>query len=361
MKLLILRSNPRKNGYTERLTDFFVTGSKEAGADIIDIDLCAKDVKHCLGCYGCWIQTPGKCVLNDDMQQLVELFLDADVIVFSTPLNAYSVNSRMKAFLDRTLVLARPGFVITPKGLVGNCLRFPEKWPKKMAAIAVGAFKGEENFAAIRSTFELYANGMNIEFCGMVIRPESYLFQFALAKPKTVKLIETAFVKAGYALVAEGVIAPALLEQAAMPLSSDVRHFQQYSNIYWEHALAMGARGADLEALQQSVTMDVRILMREMARSLDPSATAKLKAVFQFDFPDKNYFFRVCVNKGSCVLTEEKTASPDLRVTCAANAWAGVFMRKVNVRDALINHLIELEGDKSLFSRLDRYFPPPVM
>jgi hypothetical protein len=36
-------------------------------------------------------------------------------------------------------------------------------------------------------------------------------------------------------------------------------------------------------------------------------------------------------------------------------------MRHINVRDALVNHLIELEGDKSLFSRLDRYFPPPVV
>jgi Multimeric flavodoxin WrbA len=361
MKLLILRSNPRKNGYTQRLTDLFVKGSQEAGADITDINLCDMDLKHCLGCYCCWLQTPGTCILKDDIGGLFQQFLDADTIVFSSPLNAYSVNSHLKVFLDRTLALAQPGFVMTPQGLVGNRLRYPEKWPKKMAAIVVGAFKGEENFSAVQSMFELYSGGLNIDFCGMMIRSESYLLQFTLAKPKTVKLIETAFVKAGYELVAEGTISQAMKDQAALPLSSDQSHFQQYSNIYWEHAVAMGKDAADLEALQQRVTRDVRILMREMARSIDPFATAKLKAVLQFDFPDKGLFYRITIIKGSCSLTEEKTGSPDLRVRCSSETWARVFMREINMREALVSHQIELEGDKSLFSRLDRYFPPPVV
>jgi putative sterol carrier protein len=209
--------------------------------------------------------------------------------------------------------------------------------------------------------FELYSSGLNIDFCGIMIRPESYLLQFTLAKPKTVKLIETAFVKAGYELVAEGTISQAMKDQAALPLSSDQSHFQQYSNIYWEHAVAMGKDAADLEALQQRVTRDVRILMREMARSIDPVSTAKLKAVLQFDFPNKGLYYRITLIKGSCTLTEEKTDSPDLRVRCSSETWARVFMREINMREALVSHQIELEGDKSLFSRLDRYFPPPVV
>ncbi|MGB7568207.1 MAG: NAD(P)H-dependent oxidoreductase [Chitinivibrionales bacterium] len=361
MKLLMLRSNPRKNGYTQRLTDLFIKGSREAGADITDINLCDKDLKHCLGCYCCWIQTPGTCVLKDDIEGLFQQFLDADTIVFSSPLNAYSVNSHLKVFLDRTLALAQPGFVITSRGHMGNLLRYPERWPKKMAAIVVGAFKGNDIFSSIRSNFELYGNAMSIDLCGILVRPESYLLQFTFAKPKTVKLVETAFIKAGYELVSRGAISDAIIDQAALPLSSDLVHFQHYSNIYWEHAVAMEKNANDLEGLQQRVTRDVRILMREMARSIDPLATAKLKAVFQFDFPDKGLYYRLTVNKGSCSLTEEKTGSPDLRVRCSSEIWANVFMRQINVRDALANHQIELEGDKSLFSRLDRYFPPPVV
>jgi|WetSurMetagenome_2_1015567.scaffolds.fasta_scaffold65627_2 multimeric flavodoxin WrbA/putative sterol carrier protein len=361
MKLLIIKSFPRKNGYTNYCTEFFVQGAREAGATISEIDLTKSRLDHCLGCYSCWNTTPGACVLADDMKGLLEKILEADTLVFSTPLNAYNLNSHVKIFLDRTLPLTAPGFEISDSGLVRNRLRFPSKWPKKMAAIVVGAFCGEENFAGARKIFELYANGMNIQWCGMVNRPESFLLQFSLAKPKTIKRIEAAFVKAGFELVTEGRISSQVIKQAALPLSSDIEHFKQYSNIYWEHAVALGKGAGDLQALQRRVTTDVRILMHEMARSIDSVATTRLKAVFQFDFPDKDYYFRIAVNNGACVLSEEKTASPDLRVRCSTETWAGIFVNRSSVRDALMARRIELEGDKSLFMRLDRYFPPPDM
>jgi multimeric flavodoxin WrbA len=347
MKLLIVRAHPRKNGYTRHCTDLFLKGAREGGADITDIDLSTMEIKHCLGCYSCWVSSPGKCVLSDDMERLLLLFLEAETIVFSTPLNSYGINSYLKIFLDRTLPLTMPGFTIS-EGLIRNRLRHSQRWPKKMAAIAVGAFKGEENFSALKKTFELYANGMELGYCGTLIRPESYMLQFTLAKPKTVKLIEAAFIKAGYELVTEGAFSRAIMEQAALPLSPDVSSFQRYSNIYWEHAESMGKDATDLFALQKLVTSDVRILMYEMARSIDPCATARLKAVFQFDFIDKALHYRITVDKGACRLTEETTDSPDLRISCTTDCWANIFIRQINIREALL-------------SRLDRYFPPPAL
>jgi putative sterol carrier protein len=101
--------------------------------------------------------------------------------------------------------------------------------------------------------------------------------------------------------------------------------------------------------------------MQEMARSIDPQATAKLKAALQFEFPDKDLRFTLTVDHGSCSFIEEKSGAPDLKVTCSSEVWAKVFMRQINIRDALVNKQIVLEGDKFLFSRLDRYFPPPIM
>ena len=48
-------------------------------------------------------------------------------------------------------------------------------------------------------------------------------------------------------------------------------------------------------------------------------------------------------------------------MTTKAATWAKVFMRQVNMREALVSGGIKLEGDKSLFTRLDRYFPPPAV
>jgi multimeric flavodoxin WrbA/putative sterol carrier protein len=361
MKVLLLRSYPRKNGYTARCADLFTRGLLEGGADIADMDISGIDFKHCRGCYSCWLKTPGKCVFNDGMSDLHRLFLDTETTVFVTPLNAYGINSHLKIFMDRTFALTKPGFEVSSNGLVRNLLRYPEAWPKRLAAIAVGAFRGEENFYGLVKSIELYANGMNMDYAGTIIRPESYLMQFELAKPKTVKLIEAAFVKAGYELATGGRFSEKTLSQANLPLSSGIDHFKRYSNIYWEHAVNMGADAEDLSALQKKVTSDVRILMYEMARSADPSATARLKAVFQFDFADRNLFFRIAIDRGNCLISEGKTENPDIRITCSSDTWARIFTREINARDALMSRQIILSGDKSLFSRLDRYFPPPVM
>ena len=99
--------------------------------------------------------------------------------------------------------------------------------------------------------------------------------------------------------------------------------------------------------------------MREMARSIDPQAAARLRAVLQFDFPDRQRHYRFTVDKGRCELQFEPTENPDLRVTCTSDIWVALFMRQLNVAAALRQGVIRLEGDKSIFTKLDRYFPPP--
>jgi hypothetical protein len=261
--------------------------------------------------------------------------------------------------------------------------------------IVVGAFNGPAIFSGVKSMMAHYANAVSMEQCGELYRPESFLLPFTLAKPMTVKTIEAAFVRAGYELATDGRISPDTEQKAATPLSADVPYFKKYSNIYWEHAVALGEKSWDLDLLCEHVTTDVRILMQEMARSIDPLATAKLKATFRFEFPDKDLCFTLIVDRGACSFLEagggaststlrvlcpkggeappfvkdgeappfvkDGEAPPDLTVTCSSEVWAGVFMRRINVRDALVNKQIVLAGDKFLFSRLDRYFPPPVM
>ena len=67
MNVLLLRANPRKAGYTQRLTDLFVEGLRDTSASVKDIDLCSLELNLCLGCYHCWLATPGQCVHGDAM------------------------------------------------------------------------------------------------------------------------------------------------------------------------------------------------------------------------------------------------------------------------------------------------------
>jgi multimeric flavodoxin WrbA len=361
MRIMVLRSNPRKDGYTQLITDLVVQGANEAGAEIEDIDLLQKKIHQCRGCYHCWTEIPGTCIHNDDMAGLLESILAADILLCSTPLYNYTMSSSMKIFFERILPLMKPGFEKNPKGLLRNYLRYPGKWNnKKLAFICAGAFKKRANFDGILSTFKLLADGMHMTFSSGLLRPESFLLQFSFAKPKTVKTVETALIQSGSELARKGIVSEKNIQNVSIPLSTDIDHFKKYSNIYWEHATSMKLKDeAGLKKIRYEVSHDVRILMHEMAGLIDPLATAKLKATFQFDFPDKDFHYCIKVNKGTCTIEETQSQSFDLRVTADSATWAKVFTCEIPAREALQRKEIILEGEKMLFTRLGRYFPPP--
>jgi multimeric flavodoxin WrbA len=360
MKVLLLRANPRKTGYTQRLTDLFLQGLCDTRARVTDVDVTALNLSPCLGCYECWLVTPGQCVHGDAMSAQLELILAADVIVCATPIYYSSMSSYLKIYLERTFPLVAPCLVPSACGLTRNSIRYPDRWQgKKLVTIVTGALRDLEAYHPANETFQLIADSLDLELGGQLTRPESYLLDYPLSKPKTLKRIEAAFVQAGQEAGMSGRLSAKTMEEASLPLSYSVEHFRTYSNLYWTQVMTMGADGRVPSLVQARVGSDVRILMREMARYLDPKAAARLRAVLQFDFPDKKLHFRLTIDRGHCALEETTTERPDLRVSCQAGVWAQVFMRQLDVREALKDHRLTLEGDKSLFTRLDRLFPPP--
>jgi hypothetical protein len=142
-------------------------------------------------------------------------------------------------------------------------------------------------------------------------------------------------------------------------LASDLHHFRTYSTFYWERACALGSLALAPGEVKKSVANDVRILLREMVRCVDTQAIARVRAVLQFEFPDQSLAFHVALDRGTCTLGEGGVEKPDLLVRCDSGTWAAIFTREINVREALRDGRIVLAGDKSLFMRLDRFFPPP--
>jgi multimeric flavodoxin WrbA len=362
MKVLLVRGNPRKIGFTQFLTNLFLQGLREAGAQVTDMDLTAEEntLQPCLGCFHCWLVKPGQCVHHDPMAKLLPVILEADVLVCATPVYYFAMSSHLKNFFERTFPLTAEGLETSKMGILRNRLREPAKWTnKKFISITVGALRAREAYEPINQTFRLIADTLDMEVGGQLTRPESHLLPYKLSKPMTLKRVESAFLKAGHEAGTTGRLSAKTMADAELLLSPDENYFRTYSNIYWEHAAAMDATNTNSAKLQKQVGSDPDILMREMARSIDPQATARLRAVLQFDFPDRQRHYRFTVDKGRCELKFEPTAKPDLRVTCTTDVWVALFMRQLNVAAALRQGVIKLEGDKGIFKTLARYCPPP--
>ena len=99
--VLILSASPRKGGNSDTLCDEFMRGALEAGNTVEKIFLRDYKVNYCLGCGVC--NRTHQCVQHDDMAEILEKMVAADVIVMATPVYFYTMDGQMKTLIDRTV------------------------------------------------------------------------------------------------------------------------------------------------------------------------------------------------------------------------------------------------------------------
>ena len=100
-KVLILSGSPRKGGNSDILCEQFQKGAEEAGNVVEKVDLRSLKIGCCMACYGC--RGKGVCVQKDDMTELLDKMVQADVLVLATPVYFYSMDGQLKTMIDRTL------------------------------------------------------------------------------------------------------------------------------------------------------------------------------------------------------------------------------------------------------------------
>lgn len=100
-KVLILSGSPRKGGNSDILCDEFMKGAKESGNTVEKIRVAEKKIGYCRGCYAC--KGTGICAIKDDMAEILQKMIDADVIVLASPVYFYSIDAQLKAVIDRTV------------------------------------------------------------------------------------------------------------------------------------------------------------------------------------------------------------------------------------------------------------------
>ncbi|MGN1418328.1 MAG: flavodoxin family protein [Acutalibacteraceae bacterium] len=100
-KVLILSGSPRKGGNSDLLCDEFMKGAKESGNEVLKIRVAEKKIGYCRGCYAC--KNSGVCAVKDDMAEILQKMIDADVLVLASPVYFYSIDAQLKALIDRTV------------------------------------------------------------------------------------------------------------------------------------------------------------------------------------------------------------------------------------------------------------------
>ena len=97
--VLVITTSLRTKSNSDILAERLIAGAKDAGHQVELISLKGKTIGFCRGCLAC--QKTQKCMLKDDAVMIAEKVMNADTLVFTTPIYYYGMSGQMKTLLDR--------------------------------------------------------------------------------------------------------------------------------------------------------------------------------------------------------------------------------------------------------------------
>lgn len=100
-KIIVISASPRKGGNSDLLCDQFIAGAAEAGHDAEKVFVADRKINFCTGCGVCYNGSK-PCPQKDDMANILDGMIRADVIVMATPVYFYTMNAQMKTLIDRS-------------------------------------------------------------------------------------------------------------------------------------------------------------------------------------------------------------------------------------------------------------------
>ena len=153
MKITAFNGSPKADhGNTHVIVTALLEGATKTGVSTENVLLACKKIGHCIGCFTCWTKTPGKCVLKDDMEDLLKKYMASDIVIMASPLYVDHVTGIMKDFMDRSLPLVCPQFEMGCAGQTRHVSRY-EKYPSIVWVSNCG-FPEKDQFAVLRLACE---------------------------------------------------------------------------------------------------------------------------------------------------------------------------------------------------------------
>lgn len=116
---------------------------------------------HCTGCFGCWVKTPGECVIGDDLSRHGADMAGCSRLIVVSRCVYGGYSPAVKRVIDRTIPYAHPYFV-TREGRMHHKRRYDNVFSTE------AHFYGEITDAE-RSTAQRLVAANNVNFgCGEV-------------------------------------------------------------------------------------------------------------------------------------------------------------------------------------------------
>ena len=135
------------------------------------IDLSSLKITNCVGCFGCWTKTPGKCVIRDDGTKVYPYIAKSNTIIYVSHVKYGCYDTVMKTMLERAIPIQQ-AFIRIHNGETHHVQR--DVAPKKATIIAYGSLSKEEK-VIFKELVSRNAHNMNFESYNIIFASEENL------------------------------------------------------------------------------------------------------------------------------------------------------------------------------------------
>lgn len=343
MNILVINGSPKGNkSNTMKITNKFLEGlsSKEKNKIKI-INVNEERIDHCLGCFACWDKTTGKCIINDSMDEIIEAYLDSELVIWSFPLYYFSMPSKIKALMDRMLPLNLPFMDKEVNNGSSHVQRYDCSKKKYLLISTCGFHSVENNYEGLIKQFQiLYGNNMEMILC-----PEGELLSVKELNKITGEYLKN-IKKAGEEFSSNS------------KFSKDTR--EELRKLFFppEVFIEMANESWNIPNTEEIELSKGEKLLKQMKYVYDcKSISHNKEIILEFYFTDLKEKYQFILNNKACKLIKGNFRKYTTKIEVSFALWEKISKGEVRGDNALFNKEYFIYGDIEVLMDLDKYFP----
>jgi multimeric flavodoxin WrbA len=140
MKALILNGAFSGQDLLDQAGDLLAQELQRRQWETVVFRLREMNIRECVGCFNCWVKTPGLCATQDDAVELNRQMSQSDLIVFLTPIHFGGYGSILKRAMERTVLPNLLPFLYS----YGGETHHPTRYGKHPRILAIGTLPNRD-------------------------------------------------------------------------------------------------------------------------------------------------------------------------------------------------------------------------
>ena len=340
MKILMINGSPKgKNSNSYKLSKAFIEGiQNKENFEYEEIQVNTLNIKPCLGCFSCWNKTPGECVIKDDMKNVIEKILWADMVIWSFGLYYFSVPSVLKTLIDRQLPLVLP-FMVKDSETGSHPTRYDMSNKKHVVISTCGFYTTKGNYESVDLMFDHFLGKNKYEkiYCA-----QGELFRVPELSKRTDEYLS--FVKKAGEEFANGNISKNTKDKLNTLLYPK-ETFEAMADASWGIQKETGKK-LDREY----------VFTKQMAALYKKSSFKGKEIVLEMDYTDIGKKYQIVLKKDGYEVLADNFKEFTTKIETPFSVWNDIATGKMSGKGAMMKRLYKVKGDFDLMIHWDEYF-----